>query len=133
MLGREPLKIPKAVLKCNNFLLLYGTLKTIIKYKFPLPVTDLGSILVNLHQKIHWARCHYFNPLVPREHKSARIAKITILKLEGTIKNFGIFLVNRHLKKGIFLNIYFLWCRLKMWNPFLAVGIGKQILAESKI
>ena len=28
----------------------------------------------------------WLNPLVPSAHKSARIAKISILKLEGTIK-----------------------------------------------
>ena len=28
------------------------------------------------------------NPLVPRRHKSVRIAKISILKLEGIIKKF---------------------------------------------
>ena len=30
--------------------------------------------------------CHPINPLVPSAHKSARIAKISILKLEGILK-----------------------------------------------
>ena len=30
-----------------------------------------------------------FNPLVPRAHKSVRIAKILILKLEGIIKKIS--------------------------------------------
>ena len=30
-----------------------------------------------------------FNPLLPSAHKSARIAKISILKLEGTIKKIS--------------------------------------------
>ena len=31
----------------------------------------------------------YFNPLVPSAHKSVRIAKILILKLEGIIKKIS--------------------------------------------
>ena len=30
-----------------------------------------------------------FNPLLPSAHKAARIAKISILKLEGTIKKWN--------------------------------------------
>ena len=32
--------------------------------------------------------CFSFNPVLPSEHKSARIAKISILKLEGTLNKF---------------------------------------------
>ena len=35
-------------------------------------------------------------------------------------------------KKFFFLNIYFLGCRLRMWNPFLAVGIGKPFFGIIK-
>ena len=46
----------------------------------------LNSYLL-LYRRHAWCLC--FNPLVPSAHKSARIYKISMLKLEGIIKKIS--------------------------------------------
>ena len=45
------------------------------------------SMCTSLYHKA--INCAYFNPLLPIAHKSARIDKISILKLEGIIKKIS--------------------------------------------
>ena len=42
--------------------------------------------LLNLRRRINLSASVLINPLVPSAHKSARFAKISILKLEGIVK-----------------------------------------------
>ena len=48
----------------------------------------LLNISLKLNNKKHWS-LKLFNPLLPIAHKSARIDKISILKLEGIIKKIS--------------------------------------------
>ena len=55
--------------------------------KITRPLKKVRSEL--LYQLTSLQRLYQFNPLLPSEHRSARIAKISFLKLEETIKKLS--------------------------------------------